>query len=125
MVEPTRTPQPQQPLFCTDVPIRGFGKVWSAYKEVKATLGCADSWQGGEQATQTAVQIFENGVMVWLQSDGFYNSDPVYVFLPMALISALAIWGRLIRSRWNLCPQAFSRWAISSAKFTGKGPGRR
>lgn len=80
VVEPTSTPQPQPPLFCTDVPIRGFGKVWSEYKEVKATLGCADSWQGGEQATQTAVQIFENGVMVWLESDGYYNSDPVYVF---------------------------------------------
>lgn len=79
VVEPTSTPQPQ-PLFCADVPIRGFGKVWSEHKEVKATLGCADSWQGGEQATQAAVQLFENGLMVWLQADGYYSGDPVYVF---------------------------------------------
>lgn len=69
-----------QPLFCTLVPIRGFGKVWSEHPEVKNTLGCADSWQNGEQATQAAVQIFQNGLMVWLQADGYYSGDPVYVF---------------------------------------------
>lgn len=69
-----------QPLFCTDVPIRGFGQVWSGHPEVKNTLGCADSWQGGEQATAAAVQTFQNGLMVWLQADGYYSGDPVYVF---------------------------------------------
>lgn len=69
-----------QPLFCTIVPIRGFGKVWSEHLEVKNTLGCADSWQGGEQGTQAAVQVFQNGLMVWLQADGYYSDDPVYVF---------------------------------------------
>ncbi|GIK40652.1 MAG: hypothetical protein BroJett011_44850 [Chloroflexota bacterium] len=69
-----------QPLFCTLVPIRGFGKVWSEHPEVKNTLGCADSWQNGEQATQAAVQVFQNGLMVWLQADGYYSGDPVYVF---------------------------------------------
>lgn len=69
-----------QPLFCTLVPIRGFGKVWSEHVEVKNTLGCADSWQNGEQATQAAVQVFQNGLMVWLQADGYYSNDPIYVF---------------------------------------------
>jgi hypothetical protein len=69
-----------QPLFCTIVPIRGFGKVWSEHLEVKNTLGCADSWQNGEQGTQAAVQVFQNGLMVWLQADGYYSGDPVYVF---------------------------------------------
>lgn len=76
MVESSTPP----PLFCTIVPIRGFGKVWSEHREVKNTLGCADSWQDGEQATQAAVQVFQNGLMVWLQADGYYSGDPVYVF---------------------------------------------
>ncbi len=73
----TSTPQP---FYCTDVPIRGFGKVWSEHPEVQTTLGCPDSWQGGEQGTQAAVQIFQNGLMVWLQADSFYSGDPVWVF---------------------------------------------
>ncbi len=90
---PTATPAPQaqpaavvetstlQPLVCTDVPIRGFGLVWSKYEEVRTTLGCPDTWQGGEQATQAAVQRFQNGVMVWLAADGVYDGDdPIYVF---------------------------------------------
>lgn len=90
---PTATPVPQaqpaaivetstpQPLICTDVPIRGFGLVWSKYAEVRTTIGCPDSWQGGEKATQAAVQRFQNGVMVWLAADGVYDGDdPIYVF---------------------------------------------
>lgn len=69
-----------QPLYCPDVPIRGFGTVWGKYPEVQTTLGCPDSWQGGEQGTQAALQIFQNGLMVWLQADGFFSGDPVYVF---------------------------------------------
>jgi uncharacterized protein with LGFP repeats len=79
VVEPISTPPPV-PLYCTEVPIRGFGQVWSEYREVKNTLGCADSWQGGEQATDVAIQVFQNGVMLWLQADGYYSGDPVYVF---------------------------------------------
>lgn len=91
---PTTTPVPQaqpaaivetstpQPLICTDVPIRGFGLVWSKYGEVRTTIGCPDAWQGGEQATQAAVQRFQNGVMLWLAADGVYDGDdPIYVFV--------------------------------------------
>jgi hypothetical protein len=69
-----------QPFYCTDVPIRGFGKVWGEHPEVQAMLGCPDSWQGGEQGTRAAVQIFQNGLMVWLEADGFYSGDPIWVF---------------------------------------------
>jgi hypothetical protein len=66
------------PVYCDIVPIRGFGQVWGQHPEVQAELGCP--WQAAEQGTNAAVQSFQNGLMLWLESDTLYSSDPVYVF---------------------------------------------
>jgi hypothetical protein len=71
---------PPQPIYCTEVPMRGFGQVWGDHPEIQPELGCPYSWDGGERGTQAAVQQFQHGLMVWLQADSTYNSDPVYVF---------------------------------------------
>lgn len=71
---------PLQPIYCTEVPMRGFGQVWGDHPEIQPELGCPYSWEGGERGTQAAVQQFEHGLMVWLQADSSYNPDPVYVF---------------------------------------------
>jgi hypothetical protein len=66
-----------QPIYCDDTPIRGFGKVWGDHLDVQNTLGCP---YGGEQGTKAAVQTFQHGLMLWLESDSRYRADPVYVF---------------------------------------------
>ncbi len=78
--QPTTETELLQPIYCTDVPIRGFGKVWGDNLSVQHTLGCPYSWTDGETATDAAIQMFQNGVMVWLETDTSYGGDPVYVF---------------------------------------------
>lgn len=73
----TPTEQELQPIYCDTVPIRGFGKVWGDHLEVQNTLNCP---YGGEQGTKAAVQYFQHGLMLWLESDSRYSADPVYVF---------------------------------------------
>ena len=75
VVETSSTPEP---VYCYDTPIRGFGKVWGDHPEVQATLSCPGESQ--EHGTQAAVQLFEHGLMLWLQADSSYRADPVYVF---------------------------------------------
>lgn len=48
-------------------PVRGFGKVWRTYANVKGSLGWAVS---GETATQATYQVFERGRMLYLPSRG-------------------------------------------------------
>jgi hypothetical protein len=79
---PTPTAEPiaavPQPLSCFETPIRGFGKVWGEHPEVKLGLNCPSQMQ--EQGTNAAIQQFQHGIMLWLESDTIYSADPVYVF---------------------------------------------
>jgi hypothetical protein len=111
------------PLFCTDVPIRGFGQVWHEHPEVKNTLGCADSWQGGEQATDAAVQIFQNGVMVWLQADGYYSGDPVYVFFADGRYQRFGNLGLVDPAKVEPIPAGFYEVGAKFAKVYWEGTG--
>lgn len=65
-------------IYCRETPIRGFGKVWAENSPVKQILRCPSQYR--EQGTKAAVQNFQNGWMLWLESDSRYYSDPVYVF---------------------------------------------
>jgi hypothetical protein len=59
----------QTPLpICESSPIRGFGRVWANNPSVQARIGCSYNWAGGEQATNTAVQNFEHGKMIWVDT---------------------------------------------------------
>ena len=69
----------QTPLpTCDSTPVRGFGTVWANNPSVQARLGCAYSWLGGEQATNTAVQSFEHGKMVWVDTAPSPQYYPLY-----------------------------------------------
>lgn len=48
-------------------PVRGFGKVWRTYSDVRNGLGWAVT---GENAGQASVQLFERGRMVYLSQRG-------------------------------------------------------
>jgi len=81
--EPTPVPIPAsatQTVKCDEVPIRGFGKVWADHPEIQPVLGCPTTYRPGEHSTKAASQQFENGLMVWLEQDRSYGSDPIYVF---------------------------------------------
>jgi hypothetical protein len=68
-----------QPVYCNEVPIRGFGQVWGDHPEVQQTLSCP-AWPYEEQGTNAAVQPFQHGLMLWLEADSGSAGDPVYVF---------------------------------------------
>ncbi|MBN1991757.1 MAG: PDZ domain-containing protein, partial [Anaerolineae bacterium] len=66
---------------CGTEPIRGFGKVWREHPEVHDPLGCPfTNFRRDEHATRAAVQTFEHGWMLWLETDTVANVDPIYVF---------------------------------------------
>ncbi len=66
---------------CADEPIRGFGKAWRDHPETHKLLGCAFiNFREDEHATRAAVQTFERGWMLWLETDTVDNVDPIYVF---------------------------------------------
>ncbi|MCP4361704.1 MAG: SH3 domain-containing protein, partial [Chloroflexi bacterium] len=70
-----------QPVVCAAHPIRGFGAVWDNQPEVRKLLGCAfTNFRRDEHATRAAVQTFEHGWMLWLETDTVANVDPIYVF---------------------------------------------
>ncbi len=80
---PQVAPKPKSqatPVFCEQVPLRGFGKVWGEHVEVQSLLGCPKSWTEGEKVTKAAVQRFQNGTMLWLEVDSSYDKNAVYVF---------------------------------------------
>ncbi len=116
------TPTPQ-PVYCPDVPIRGFGKVWGDYPEVKSTLGCPDSWQGGEQGTQAAVQLFQNGLMVWLQADDFYSGDPVWVFFSDGTYQRFGELGPADAAKVGTVPVGFYEVSDKFGKVYWEGTG--
>lgn len=116
------TPTPK-PLYCTDVPIRGFGKVWGDHADVQATLGCSDSWQGGEQGTQAAVQLFQNGLMVWLQADGYYSGDPVWVFFSDGTYQRFGELGPADPAKMGTVPVGFYEVGDKFGKVYWEGTG--
>lgn len=66
---------------CADEPIRGFGKAWENHPETHKLLGCAFiNFRQDEHATRAAVQTFEHGWLLWLETDTVANVDPIYVF---------------------------------------------
>ncbi|GAB4419209.1 MAG: hypothetical protein Fur0044_15460 [Anaerolineae bacterium] len=68
-------------LLCGEDPIRGFGTVWRNHPEVRPLLGCTfTNFRQDEHATRAAVQTFEHGWMLWLETDTVLNVDPIYVF---------------------------------------------
>lgn len=62
--EPTPVPTAPPPPGLM-APVRGFGKIWWAQKDVRESLGWAMS---PERGFDGAVQVFERGAMLW--SDG-------------------------------------------------------
>lgn len=68
-------------LTCAAAPIRGFGQVWKNHPEVRPLLGCPfTNFRRDEHATNAAVQSFERGWMLWLETDTVQNVDPIYIF---------------------------------------------
>lgn len=66
---------------CAAHPIRGFGETWDNHPEVRPWLGCPfTNFRRDEHATPAAVQTFERGWMLWLETDTVANVDPIYVF---------------------------------------------
>jgi len=75
------TVEPARPRLCNDQPIRGFGTVWREHPEVHSLLGCPfTNFRRNEHATRAAVQTFQHGWMLWLETDTVANVDPIYVF---------------------------------------------
>jgi hypothetical protein len=73
--------EPARPLMCGDQPIRGFGTIWREHPEVHSLLGCPfTNFRRNEHATRAAVQPFQHGWMLWLETDTVANVDPIYVF---------------------------------------------
>lgn len=60
---PTPTPAPSGPPACSNVPLRGFGLLWTDKPDLARAVGCPRSTEVGLAAR---VQVFENGFMVWL-----------------------------------------------------------
>jgi len=81
-VSSTPTTQPVTAIpNCHAQPIRGFGTVWQNHPEVRQLLGCPfTNFRRNEHATKAAVQTFQHGWMLWLETDTVANVDPIYVF---------------------------------------------
>jgi hypothetical protein len=61
--------------------VRGFGNTWLQHPEVRRWLGCPfTNFRQNEHATHAAVQTFQYGWMLWLETDTVANVDPIYVF---------------------------------------------
>jgi uncharacterized protein YraI len=113
------------PVLCTDVPIRGFGKVWGDYPKVQQELGCSYSWDGGERGTNAAVQTFQNGLMLWLQSDSVYNPDPVYVFFNDGSYQRFGDLGAADAVKMGTVPAGFYPVGDKFSKVYWEGTGAR
>jgi PDZ domain-containing protein len=66
---------------CLGSIVRGFGTAWDNHPEVRPLLGCPfTNFRQDEHATKAAVQTFEHGWMLWLETDTVANVDPIYIF---------------------------------------------
>ncbi|HEX3724239.1 MAG TPA: hypothetical protein VHV31_15740 [Nitrolancea sp.] len=71
--KPAPTPSPAVPtptptstsLACSDVPVRGFGLLWSSNPAVAHALGCPIDAEVGLAAR---AQLYANGSMIWLDT---------------------------------------------------------
>jgi len=54
---------------------------WLQHPEVRRWLGCPfTNFRQNEHAARAAVQTFQHGWMLWLETDTVANVDPIYVF---------------------------------------------
>lgn len=114
-----------QPVVCTDVPVRGFGRVWADHLEVQTQLGCPYSWQSNEQSIKAAVQTFQHGVMIWLETDGFYGNDPVYVFFADGTYQRFGDLGEADPAKVGPIPPGFHEIGDKFSKVYWEGTGAR
>lgn len=114
-----------EPILCPKVPLRGFGKVWGDHPEVQQELGCSSSGHGGEQGTNAAVQTFQNGLMLWLEADSVYNSDPVYVFFNDGSYQRFGDLGAADPTKVSPVPAGFYAVGDKFSKVYWEGTGAR
>jgi hypothetical protein len=62
---------------CSQLPIRGFGKVWSDQAWARDLVGCAS--YSIEKGMKFQAQRFERGVMIWSDADIWVNRNVVWV----------------------------------------------
>ena len=111
-----------EPVYCNSVPIRGFGKVWGDHLEVQNTLECP---YDGEQGTKAAVQIFEHGLMLWLEADSNYYADPVYVFFEDGSYQRFGDLGAADPAKVGTGPAGFYEVGDRFSKVYWEGTGAR
>ena len=114
-----------QPIYCTEVPIRGFGKVWGDHLEVQQRLSCPSTWAGGERGTQAAVQTFQYGLMLWLESDSVQYADPVYVFFNDGSYQRFGDLGSADPEKVGTTPTGFFAVGDKFSKVYWEGTGAR
>lgn len=112
-----------QPIFCYETPLRGFGKVWGAHLEVQNRLNCPSQFQ--EQGTQAAIQHFQNGLMLWLESDTIYSADPVYVFFNDGSYQRFGDLGPADPAKIEELPAGFFEVGDKFSKVYWEGTGAR
>jgi hypothetical protein len=112
-----------QPIFCYETPIRGFGKVWGAHLEVQNGLNCPSQFQ--EQGTNAAIQQFQNGLMLWLESDTVYSADPVYVFFNDGTYQRFGDLGPADPAKMEQLPAGFFEVGDKFSKVYWEGTGAR
>ena len=61
---PTQAPESSAPN-CADMPVRGFGLLWSSNPAVAHAVGCPLAVETGLSAR---VQLYQSGVMIWLDT---------------------------------------------------------
>ena len=66
---------------CPEQPLRGFGELWRENDRVRAELGCAEIYYGGEQTFSTAYEEFEHGAMLWMAIEDEYYSEQTVIVL--------------------------------------------
>lgn len=113
-----------QPVHCNDVPIRGFGQVWGDHPEVQQQLGCP-GWPYKEEGTNAAIQPFQHGVMLWLESDSSYASDPVYVFFEDGSYQRFGDLGPADPAKVTAAPAGFHAVGDKFGKVYWEGTGAR
>ena len=65
---------------CSEDPRRGFGELWRDNDQVRADIGCAETYYGGELEIPTAYEEFEHGAMLWIRiEDVYYSGQTVIV----------------------------------------------
>jgi hypothetical protein len=116
-------PGEPEPVYCDTLPIRGFGKVWGEHPEVQQTLFCPT--QNLEQGTNAAVQMFQHGLMLWLEADSVYVDDPVYVFFEDGTYQRFGDLGPADPAKVGTTPDGFFEVGDRFSKVYWEGTGAR